>query len=254
MVTQGIGLDIKRNDMIQWPNQQFQSLRKRMPLFLIVCLALIVSRCGTAEEKPLLVLSPLPYSEDALEPYISAKTMNLHYGKHYAGYVNTANRLLKNSPFQNKTLVEVIRLTADKKEYLDLFNNAAQAWNHVFFWQCMKPGGGGLPQGPLAKKIQEAFGSFDAFKKDFLTASKGQFGSGWVWLVLDRDILKIVATSNADTPLAHELRPVFTVDVWEHAYYLDYQNRRTDFVETVLDKLVNWDFVASQLELHHKTP
>jgi len=240
--------------MMKRPIQRFQGLRKRMPLLLVICLALAVSRCGTAEEKLLLALSPLPYSEDALEPYISAKTMNLHYGKHYAGYVNKANRLLKDSTFQDKTLVEVIRLTADKKEYLDLFNNAAQAWNHAFFWQCMKPGGGGLPKGQLAKKIEDAFGSFDAFKNDFLTASKGQFGSGWVWLVLDRDTLKVVTTANADTPLANELKPVLTVDVWEHAYYLDYQNRRTDFVETVLDKLANWDFVASQLELHHKTP
>jgi Fe-Mn family superoxide dismutase len=234
--------------------QQFKVLWKEAPLFLFICLALAVIRCGTAEEKSVLIPSPLPYSEDALEPYISAKTMSFHYGKHYAGYVNTANRLLKGTAFQDKALAEVIRLTADKKEYLELFNNAAQAWNHAFFWQCMKPDGGGVPQGELAKKIQDAFGSFDAFKKDFLAASKGQFGSGWVWLVLDRDTLKIMATSNADTPLAHKLKPVFTVDVWEHAYYLDYQNRRTDFVKTVLDKLANWDFVASQLELHHKTP
>lgn len=240
--------------MIKWPIQRFHSLRKGIPLFLVICLALAVSRCGTAEEKPLFVQSSLPYSEDALEPYISAKTMNLHYGKHYAGYVTTANRLFKGSAFRDKTLVEVIHLTADKKEYLDLFNNAAQAWNHAFFWQCMKPDGGGLPKGKLAKKIQDSFGSFDTFKKDFLAASKSQFGSGWVWLVLDRDTLKVVTTSNADTPLAHELKPVFTVDVWEHAYYLDYQNRRTDFVETVLDKLVNWDFIASQLELHRRTP
>jgi Fe-Mn family superoxide dismutase len=221
---------------------------------LVICLALAVIRCGADEEKSLLVLDPLPYSEDALEPYISAKTMSFHYGKHYAGYVNKAKRLLKDSSFQDKTLAEVIRLTADKKEYVDLFNNAAQAWNHAFFWQCMKPDGGGLPKGELAKKIEDAFGSFDAFKKDFLAASKGRFGSGWVWLVLDRDTLKILTTANADTPLAHELKPVFTVDVWEHAYYLDYQNRRADFVETVLDKLANWDFVASQLEIHHKTP
>ena len=240
--------------MIKWPIQRFYGLRKGIPLFLFICLALAVSRCGTAEEKPLFVQSSLPYSEDALEPYISAKTMNLHYGKHYAGYVTMANRLFKGSAFRDKTVVEVIRLTADKKEYLDLFNNAAQAWNHAFFWQCMKPDGGGLPKGKLAKKIKDSFGSFDTFKKDFLAASKGQFGSGWVWLVLDRDTLKVVTTANADTPLAHELKPVFTVDVWEHAYYLDYQNRRTDFVETVLDKLVNWDFVASQLEPHHKTP
>jgi Fe-Mn family superoxide dismutase len=240
--------------MMKRPNQQFQSLCKKIPLFLVICLALAFIGCGADQEKPLLVLSPLPYSEDALEPYISAETMNLHYGKHHAGYINTANRLLKDSAFRDKTLVEVIRLTADKKEYGDLFNNAAQAWNHAFFWQCVKPGGGGLPKGQLAKKIEDAFGSFDAFKNDFLAASKGHFGSGWVWLVLDRDTLKVVTTANADTPLAHELKPVLTVDVWEHAYYLDYQNRRTDFVETVLDKLANWDFVASQLELHHKTP
>jgi len=224
-----------------------RKLRKGTLLFMVLCIALAAYKCGTAEEKLLLVQDPLPYPEDALEPYISEKTMGLHYGKHHAGYVATSNRLLKDSDFQGKTPVEIIKLTAGEKEYSKIFNNVAQAWNHAFFWNCMKPGGGGMPKGKLAKKIQDSFGSFDAFKKEFLTTAKSQFGSGWVWLVLDGDILKVVSTSNADTPLSQGLNPIFTVDVWEHAYYLDYQNRRTDFVETVLDNLADWESVASRL-------
>jgi len=225
-----------------------RKLRKGMLLFMFFCIALAVNQCGTAEEKLLLVQNPLPYPEDALEPFISEKTMGLHYGKHHAGYVATANSLIKDSDFQGKTPVEIIKLTAGKKKYQKIFNNVAQAWNHDFFWHCMKPGGGGMPKGKLAKKIQNSFGSFEAFKKEFLTAAKSQFGSGWVWLVLDNDILKVVTTANADTPLSQGLTPIFTVDVWEHAYYLDHQNRRTDFVETVLDNLADWDSVVSRME------
>jgi Fe-Mn family superoxide dismutase len=142
-------------------------------------------------------------------------------------------------------------LTAGKKEYTAIFNNVAQAWNHAFFWKCLKPGGGTVG-GELADWIIKSFGSIDTFKQKFLEASKSQFGSGWTWLVLDGEKLKIVTTANADTPIAHGLKPVFTVDVWEHAYYLDYQNRRADFVENVLNHLVDWDFVASQLKSTEK--
>jgi len=236
--------------MAKWSINRTRKLRKGMLLFMVLCIALAVNQCGTAEEKPLLVQNPLPYPEDALEPYISAKTIGLHYGKHHAGYVATANRLLMDSAFQDKTPVEIIKLTAGKNKHSKIFNNVAQAWNHDLFWNCMKPGGGGMPKGKLAKKIEDSFGSFSAFKKEFLTAAKSRFGSGWVWLVLDDDILKVVTTSNADTPLSQGLNPIFTVDVWEHAYYLDYQNRRTDFVEIVLDNLADWDSVASRMEKH----
>jgi len=234
--------------MAKWSINRTRKLRKAALLFVTLCIALAVNQCGTAEEKPLLVQNPLPYPEDALEPYISGKTIALHYGKHHAGYVATANRLVMDSAFQGKTPVEIIKLTAGKKKHSEIFNNVAQSCNHDFFWNCMKPGGGGMPKGKLAKKIKDSFGSFDSFKKEFLAAAKSRFGSGWVWLVLDDDILKVVTTANADTPLSRGLKPIFTVDVWEHAYYLDYQNRRTDFVKTVLDHLADWDSVVSRLE------
>ena len=234
--------------MIKWLINGTRKLRKGTLVLMALFIALAVNQCGTPKEKPLFIQDPLPYPEDALEPYISAKTMSLHYGKHHAGYVAAANRLIKDSDFQGKTPVEIIKLTAGKKEYSKIFNNVAQAWNHDFFWKCMKPGGGGMPKGKLAKKIQDSFGSFDAFKKEFITAAKSQFGSGWVWLVPDNDRLKVVTTSNANTPLAQGLKPLFTVDIWEHAYYLDYQNRRTEFVEVVLNNLADWDSVASRME------
>ena len=234
--------------MSKWPINVSRKEGKGALLLMALFIALAVNRCGTAEEKPLLVQAPLPYSEDALEPYISAKSIRFHYGKHHAGYVATSNRLLKDSSFQGKTPLEIIKLTAGKTKHSELFNNVAQAWNHAFFWNCLKPGGGGMPKGKLAKKITDSFGSFDTFKEEFLALAKRQFGSGWVWLVLDGDILKVMTTANADTPLSQGLKPLFTVDVWEHAYYLDYQNRRTDFVEVVLDHLADWDSVASRME------
>ena len=234
--------------MSKWPINGSRKLRKATLVLMALFIALAVNHCGTAEEKPLLVLDPLPYPEDALEPYISAKTISFHYGKHHAGYVATANRLLKDSGFQGKTPVEIIKLTAGKTKHSKIFNNVSQSWNHAFFWNCLKPDGGGIPEGELANKIQDSFGSFDAFKEEFLAEAKSQFGSGWVWLVLDNDRLKVVTTANADTPLSQGLKPIFTIDVWEHAYYLDYQNRRTDFVETVLDNLADWDSVASRME------
>jgi len=227
----------------------FRRSKDRMVHFVIViCLALGVVQCNIAGDKQAISQEPLPYRADALEPHISTETMNVHYGKHHAGYVATANRLLKNSPFGGKSSVEILNLTAEKEEYAAIFNNVAQAWNHAFFWKILKPGGGGAPTGRLAEEIDTAFGSFDRFKKTFTSAAGNLFGSGWVWLVMDGDTLKVVTTANADTPVAGALTPLFTVDVWEHAYYLDYQNRRVEYVAAVMDHLANWDFVASRLD------
>jgi Fe-Mn family superoxide dismutase len=193
-------------------------------------------------------LPPLPYSQDALAPYISAQTMGFHYGKHHQAYVDNLNKLVAGTPWMGQPLEKVVRDTVGVADKAAVFNNAAQTWNHTFFWQGMKPGGGGKPVGPLMERIEKSFGSFDDFRKAFVDAAVSQFGSGWVWLVQDGSQLKIVKTSNADTPVAHGQTAILTCDVWEHAYYLDYQNRRKDFVEAFLDHLVNWEFVASQLK------
>ena len=215
---------------------------------LVACTfaALFLSQCGVGEDSAIFVKEPLPYNQDALAPTISADTMGFHYDKHYAGYVNKANELTKG--MGGKTAEAVIQTTADDASKAAIFNNAAQAWNHAYFFKCLKPEGGGTPEGRLVEMIDASFGSFAEFKAIFLSAAKDQFGSGWVWLVLDEGKLAVIACANADTPLAHGLIPLFTVDVWEHAYYLDYQNRRADFVEGVLNNIANWDFVAEQLE------
>ena len=213
---------------------------KGVCLLGMIGLALLLIGCDIAGEKPSIALEPLPYKMDAFNPYISDRTMRVHYGKHYAGYVDKANQLLKGKGFEGKTADEIIRLTAGKKEYTAIFNNVAQAWNHAFFWKCLKSEGGTVGS-KLADRIIKSFGSIDTFKQKFLEAAKSQFGSGWTWLVLDGERLKIVTTANADTPIAHGLQPVFTVDVWEHAYYLDYQNRRADYVQNILNHLANWN-------------
>jgi len=192
--------------------------------------------------------APLPYAENALEPFISARTVGVHYGKHHKAYADKLQSLAKNTILADKTLEEVIKLTEGKPDQVAVFNSAAQVWNHDFFWSGMKPNGGGRPQGKLAEKIDRAFGSFEDFKTKFTEAAVEQFGSGWVWLVQEGDTLKIVKTSNADTPMAHGQTALLTCDVWEHAYYLDYQNRRKDFVAAFLDHLANWAFAASQLK------
>jgi Fe-Mn family superoxide dismutase len=240
---------LKEADM-HWFRRERENMKSlHQACISLICLSFFITltHCGAAVPPSKIVQEPLPYAENALEPHISAATMGYHYGKHHAAYVTTANLLISGSPFAGKTGAEIISLTAGKAENAAIFNNVAQAFNHAFFWKCMKPGGGGVPGGKLAEKINASFGDFNAFKKAFLEAAKGRFGSGWVWLVQEGDLLKIETTGNADTPIAHGAKPVFCVDIWEHAYYLDYQNRRTDFVETVLDKLANWDFVASQL-------
>ena len=192
-------------------------------------------------------LPALPYAEDALEPYYSAKTIGFHYGKHHKTYVDNLNKLTAGTDLESKPLEAVILAAAGDAARAGLFNNAAQVWNHSFFWHCMKPGGGGSPSGELANKMEAAFGSHEKFAEQFKAAAVGRFGSGWAWLVMDAGALKIVSTPNAETPMTAGQKALLTVDVWEHAYYLDYQNRRPDFVQTFLDKLVNWDFVAANL-------
>lgn len=187
-------------------------------------------------------LPPLPYAKDALEPYVSGLTMEVHYEKHHRGYLEKLRKLLAGKPEENASLDHLVR-TAEG----DVFDNAAQVWNHTFFWSCMKANGGGRPTGEIAKRIDAAFGSYDKFAEQFKAAAVGRFGSGWGWLVRDGGELKIMSTPNAETPLAQGKVALLTVDVWEHAYYLDYQNRRPDFVQAFLDHLVNWDFVAQNL-------
>ncbi|MEN8237216.1 MAG: superoxide dismutase [Pseudomonadota bacterium] len=190
-------------------------------------------------------LPKLPYNYSDLEPHISAKTLEIHHGRHHQTYVTNLNKLTEGKPMASRSLEDVILENADAA---GIFNNAAQIWNHTFYWNCMRPNGGGDPSGSLKDRLEAEFGSLEKFKQEFHQAAITQFGSGWAWLIEDQGQLKIMKTGNADLPLAHSKRALLTCDVWEHAYYLDYQNRRPDYVKTFLDSLVNWDFVASQLE------
>ena len=192
-------------------------------------------------------LPPLPFAEDALAPVISARTVSIHYGKHHKTYVETLNKLVAGTEYASQSLEAIIQSTAGKPDEAKIFNNAAQAWNHTFYWRCLDASGGGKPEGALGERVASAFGGFDAFKKAFSEAAVTQFGSGWAWLVDDGGKLKIVKTGNADTPIAKGQTPLLTLDVWEHAYYLDYQNRRVDHVNAVIDKLLNWRFAAERL-------
>ena len=204
---------------------------------------------AASEGSPAFTLPALPYAQNALEPYISARTMGFHYGKHHQAYVDNLNKLVAGTPWAAEASLEKVVLeSAGMADKAAVFNNAAQAWNHTFFWNSMKPSGGGKPAGRLLKLVEKSFGSFDEFKNAFVTAAVAQFGSGCVWLVQEGDALKIVKTSNADTPIAHGQTALLTCDLWEHAYYLDYQNRRKDFVEAFLNHLVNWEFATSQLK------
>jgi len=189
-----------------------------------------------------LVLPPLPYAENALEPIITAKTMSFHYGKHHKAYVDNLNKLIAGTEYASLSLEKIITSTAGKPEKAAIFNNAAQNWNHTFYWKSLSPKGGGEPPAALKSKIEAAFGSVDACKKELASTAVAQFGSGWAWLVLEGDKLKVVKTTNADMPMSMGLKPLLAIDVWEHAYYLDYQNRRADYVNAMLDKLINWEF------------
>ena len=184
-------------------------------------------------------LPSLPYELNALEPFISARTMEFHYKKHHQTYIDNLNKLIENTSFAEMSLENIIKETFSKPEYISVFNNAAQAWNHTFFWNSLSPEGGNITGSEIEDYIIRDFGSFEKFRADFKQAALSQFGSGWVWLVInERQKLEILKTSNADTPIAHCLKPLTTCDVWEHAYYLDYQNRRGDFIEAFLDHLM----------------
>ncbi len=193
------------------------------------------------------ILAPLPYANNALEPVISANTLSFHYGKHHKTYVDNLNNLVANTDLAGQSLEQIIKATAGQADKAAIFNNAAQVWNHMFYWHSLKPNGGGEPSAALKQKIEASFGSLDACKKEFAQAAMTQFGSGWAWLVLDGDKIAVAKTGNADSPLTKNIRPLLTIDVWEHAYYLDYQNRRADYVNTILDKLINWDFAVANL-------
>lgn len=190
-------------------------------------------------------LPALPYEQNALEPCISARTLEFHYGKHHLAYVNKLNKLISGSVLEGLTLEEIIARTTGDADQAAIFDNAAQVWNHNFYWNSLSPKGGGAPTGALGKKIEASFKSYEKFIREFSQAGMDQFGSGWVWLVHDGNALKVVKTANARNPMSQGLgTPLLTLDVWEHAYYLDYQNRRKDYLASILDKLINWDFAA----------
>jgi Fe-Mn family superoxide dismutase len=201
----------------------------------------IIGRAATFE------LPPLPYKDDALAPVISANTIGFHYGKHHKGYVDNLNKLAKGTPFESLSLEQVV-LKSAKEKNTPIFNNAAQIWNHNFYWNSMKPEGGGKPTGKILDKINESFSDWDKFRQKFAETTVSQFGTGWGWLCLNqKGRLEIVKTEDADVPMMMKLKPLLTIDVWEHAYYLDYQNRRAAYVDAVIDKLLNWEFAAQNL-------
>ena len=222
-------------------------LRISASLGALATLQMVGISCSRKGTSGGISLPALPYNEDALAPYISARTISFHYGKHHQGYVDKLNTLVAGTPFSKLPLAEIIRKTHGQVDQAAIFNNAAQVYNHTFYWNSMIPGGGGKPKGAVAEKIDAAFGDYTAFAEAFSNAAASQFGSGWAWLVLDGETLKIVVTSNADMPIAAGLKPLITIDVWEHAYYLDYQNRRKDYIAAYLEDLVNWEFAEKNL-------
>jgi Fe-Mn family superoxide dismutase len=190
----------------------------------------------------------LPFSKNALEPYISSQTIGYHYGKHHNTYVINTNNLIKETDLENVSLEEIIKISFKNPAQIGLFNNAAQVWNHTFYWNSLSPNGGGAPNGKIAAMINQDFGSYDDFAKHFKEAALGQFGSGWAWLVVIEGKLAIHKTSNADTPMVHGMTPLLCIDVWEHAYYLDYKNVRAEYVDNVINRLLNWEFANRNLE------
>jgi superoxide dismutase, Fe-Mn family len=195
-----------------------------------------------------LNLEPLPYPINALEPVISSQTLSFHHNKHHRAYVETLSKLVVGTELAGLPLEQIVTTTAARPERVSIFNNAAQAWNHAFYWKCLKPKGGGDPPLNLKEKMQSAFGSVEACKKVLVDSAVAQFGSGWAWLVVEAGNLKVVTTGNANDPLAQGLMPLLTIDVWEHAYYLDYQNRRADHVNAIVNELANWRFAADNLD------
>jgi len=210
-------------------------------------LSTLIPGAASAQGAAVFPFPALPYPEDALDPVISARTLSFHYGKHAKAYYDNMNKALEGKPTAGLTLERVFLDASKDAAAVGLFNNSAQAWNHTFYFACMKKGGGGAPAGKLADALKAAFGGLEEFKKAFSEAAMTQFASGWAWLVEDAGTLKVVKTPNAMNPLVNNQKPLLTVDVWEHAYYLDYQNRRADYVKDFLEKLVNWDFVAKNL-------
>jgi len=208
----------------------------------------VLAKCSslglvTIEDLMEYKLPPLPYAMDALEPALSKETLEYHYGKHHRAYVKELNNLIKGTEFENATLEQIIRESSGP-----LFNNAAQTWNHTFFWNCLAPRGGGKPTGALAQAINDKWGSYAQFREAFSKSAVGNFGSGWTWLVVQSDGVAIVNTDDADNPLTKDDEPLLTIDVWEHAYYIDYRNERPKFVEAFLKNLVNWDFAQRNYE------
>lgn len=213
----------------------------------LVTAAFAMPHLARAQAAP-FALKALPYKDDALAPVISANTVGFHYGKHHAGYVTNLNNLLATDDLKSQPLAEIIKTTATNPMKAGLFNNAAQVWNHDFYWDSLHPKGGGKPSGKIMDMINASFGDYDKFKAAFAGAAMAQFGSGWAWLCAEGDKLTIRRTANADTPVyVAGVKPLLTIDVWEHAYYLDYQNRRADHVNAVIDKLLNWEFATKNL-------
>ena len=202
---------------------------------------------GPAHAAGPFALPELPYAENALHPAISARTVGFHHGKHHRAYVDNLNKLVVGTEYADMPLERIVLATAGQPERTAIFNNAAQAWNHEFYWCSLRPGGGGPPPLALRPRLEAAFGGVEECLRELATAATSQFGSGWAWLVQDGETLRVVRTGNADVPLTQGMKPLLTVDVWEHAYYLDYQNRRTDHVKAVLDELLNWEFALENL-------
>lgn len=193
-----------------------------------------------------IMQSTLPYDQNALEPYLSAETLSYHYDKHHRGYVDKLNKLIDGTPYAGLSLEDIV-IKAREDAAIDILNNALQVWNHAFLWESMSPNGGSAPEGRIKALVEESFGDLDTFRKRFSDAALSHFGSGWVWLVLDGSRLRILTTGNADSPVGTHMVPLMTLDVWEHAYYIDYRNERVRYVDTFLDKLVNWKFAAANL-------
>ncbi len=193
-------------------------------------------------------LPKLDYSKSSLSPHMSEETLDLHHGKHHQTYITNLNNLIKDSGLENSSLEEIVKKTSTDSSKIGIFNNAGQHWNHILFWKCMKPKGGGTLPGKLEKRINSDFGSVDKFKEQFIQAGVTQFGSGWAWLAIDKGKLVVTKTANASNPLVNNMKPILGCDVWEHSYYVDYRNRRPDYLKSFIENLVNWEFVESQLD------
>ena len=193
-------------------------------------------------------LPTLDYSKSSLSPHMSEETLDLHHGKHHQTYITNLNNLIKNSGLENSSLEEIVKKTSADPSKIGIYNNAGQHWNHILFWKCMKPKGGGALPGKLEKRINSDFGSVDKFKEQFIQAGVTQFGSGWAWLAIDKGKLIVTKTANASNPLVNNMKPILGCDVWEHSYYVDYRNRRPDYLKSFIENLVNWEFVESQLD------